>query len=224
MNRSHALLIVALLLPACAPPRPSRRQAIRAPASSSRRAVRPVLVARCYECHQADSEAETTLRLDSLAGMLAGGDLGPAIKPGDAKGSLLVRRDQPRRRGRDAPQNQVARARNRRPDGLGRSRRALARRRGAGERGDRARQQVRHLGQRPRSTGLFSSRWSQPVPAVRNGAWPRNSIDHFVLAGLEAQGLAPARPADRRTLIRRADLRSDGPAADAGGDRRLSGR
>src|SRR5947209_15138967 len=45
-----------------------------------------------------------------------------------------------------------------------------------------------------------------PLPRVRDTSWPKTSIDHFVLAGLEARGLQPAGPADRRTLIRRATL------------------
>ncbi|HEX6812945.1 MAG TPA: DUF1553 domain-containing protein [Planctomycetota bacterium] len=42
-----------------------------------------------------------------------------------------------------------------------------------------------------------------PVPAVRTAAWPRNPVDNFVLAGLEARGLTPAVEADRHTLLRR---------------------
>ncbi|HEX5270698.1 MAG TPA: DUF1549 domain-containing protein, partial [Gemmataceae bacterium] len=42
------------------------------------------------------------------------------------------------------------------------------------------------------------------VPAVKNAAWPRTSIDRFVLARLEEKGLTPSPEADRRTLIRRA--------------------
>src|SRR5580765_3908538 len=41
------------------------------------------------------------------------------------------------------------------------------------------------------------------VPAVQNRCWPRNPIDNFVLARLEAEKLAPSQPADRVTLIRR---------------------
>jgi len=41
------------------------------------------------------------------------------------------------------------------------------------------------------------------VPAVANGAWARTDLDRFILARLEAAGLAPASPADRPTLLRR---------------------
>ena len=41
------------------------------------------------------------------------------------------------------------------------------------------------------------------VPVVKNAAWVKNPIDAFILAKLEEKGLAPSRPADRRTLIRR---------------------
>jgi hypothetical protein len=41
------------------------------------------------------------------------------------------------------------------------------------------------------------------VPAVRQTAWPRNPIDAFILARLEAAGLQPAPPADPVTLLRR---------------------
>src|SRR5207253_2931338 len=41
------------------------------------------------------------------------------------------------------------------------------------------------------------------VPAVKDVGWVRNPIDQFVLAKLEAEGLKPAREADKETLIRR---------------------
>jgi hypothetical protein len=41
-------------------------------------------------------------------------------------------------------------------------------------------------------------------PAVGHGDWVRTSIDALVLANLEARGLMPSPPADRRTLLRRA--------------------
>ena len=44
------------------------------------------------------------------------------------------------------------------------------------------------------------------VPAVKDDGWPKTPIDRFVLAALEAKGVKPAAPADKRTLIRRATL------------------
>lgn len=42
-----------------------------------------------------------------------------------------------------------------------------------------------------------------PVPVVKDSSWVKNPIDAFVLARLEAKGLRPSPPADRRTLLRR---------------------
>jgi hypothetical protein len=43
-------------------------------------------------------------------------------------------------------------------------------------------------------------------PKVRQAEWVANPIDAFILASLEARGVAPSKPADRRTLIRRLSL------------------
>lgn len=44
------------------------------------------------------------------------------------------------------------------------------------------------------------------LPAVKQGVWAKNSIDNFVLAKLESQGLRPSGEADRYTLVRRVYL------------------
>ena len=41
------------------------------------------------------------------------------------------------------------------------------------------------------------------LPAVKNQDWVRTPVDAFILARLEKQGMAPAAPADRATLLRR---------------------
>ncbi|MSQ96754.1 MAG: DUF1553 domain-containing protein [Gemmataceae bacterium] len=41
------------------------------------------------------------------------------------------------------------------------------------------------------------------LPKVKQKDWPKNAIDHFILAKLEAEGLTPAPEADARTLARR---------------------
>jgi hypothetical protein len=51
---------------------------------------------------------------------------------------------------------------------------------------------------------VFQAPLDPPLPTVGNREWPRNAIDHFILARLEPLGLAPVGDADRRTLIRRA--------------------
>jgi hypothetical protein len=45
-----------------------------------------------------------------------------------------------------------------------------------------------------------------PLPEVREASWVKTPIDTFVLAKLEAHGLAPEPEADRRALIRRVTL------------------
>ena len=52
--------------------------------------VEPLLKAKCLSCHGPDKQ-EGGLRLDSLQSALKGGDSGPAIVPGDAATSLLVK-------------------------------------------------------------------------------------------------------------------------------------
>jgi hypothetical protein len=44
------------------------------------------------------------------------------------------------------------------------------------------------------------------LPEVKNKSWPRNAVDYFVLARLEAEGLTPAPESDRYTLARRVAL------------------
>ncbi len=54
------------------------------------RAVRPILVERCAECHGDRPTPKGGLRLTSRAGLLRGGDSGPAAVPGKPEESLLV--------------------------------------------------------------------------------------------------------------------------------------
>jgi hypothetical protein len=72
---------------------------------------------------------------------------------------------------------------------------------------------ARGIDRAPRAASRESvQHWSfQPVrrpavPVVRDRAWIQTEVDAFVLAKLEAAGLKPAPPADRRTLLRRVYL------------------
>jgi hypothetical protein len=63
----------------------------------------------------------------------------------------------------------------------------------------------------------FATIRSPAVPVTRNTAWLRNPVDAFVLRKLEEEGLEPAPPASRLTLLRRAhfDLLGLPPSPEA---------
>src|SRR5688500_1578516 len=52
--------------------------------------VRPILTQHCVRCHGPEKQ-KGGLRLDSRAGWQAGGDSGPAVRPGKPDESLLVK-------------------------------------------------------------------------------------------------------------------------------------
>ena len=54
-----------------------------------------------------------------------------------------------------------------------------------------------------RNFWAFQKVQDPPQPAVQNAAWPRNSIDYFVLQRIEAAGLKPVGPAEKTALLRR---------------------
>ena len=165
--------------------------------------VRPILVEHCYSCHSAQAKRlRGGLHLDSAEGWLRGGDLGPSVKPGDPDGSPLVTAV----RGSDEslkmppkgklPDAQVA---------------ILDRWVAMGAPGPRAKEagpvaaaQGPDRITKGREFWAFRPPADPPVPAVADGAWPSGDLDRFILAALEAKGLAPAPVADKRTLIRRA--------------------
>ncbi|MEM9364809.1 MAG: DUF1553 domain-containing protein [Planctomycetota bacterium] len=53
--------------------------------------IRPALIEHCAECHWSDTEASGNLLLDSRDAIREGGDLGPALIPGDPDRSLLMK-------------------------------------------------------------------------------------------------------------------------------------
>ncbi len=55
------------------------------------RHIRPLLIAKCYECHATTTETNGGLVLDSREGWQKGGDSGPAIEPGDPAKSRFMR-------------------------------------------------------------------------------------------------------------------------------------
>jgi len=159
--------------------------------------IRPLLIENCIECHGPDKQ-KGGLRLDSRAGWQNGGDSGPAILPGRLDASHLWRavsytdRDlkmPPKRKLKDSA---IADFKLWIESGAPDPRDAVA------SSTDKHKQ--------PRADASF---WSfqpprdYPQPRVLNKSWPVNSIDHFILAKLEAAKLPPAPDAPARTLLRR---------------------
>jgi hypothetical protein len=162
--------------------------------------VRPILAERCQKCH-GEAKPKGGLQLTSRAAVLAGGDSGPAAVAGQPEESLLVQairyHDEPRM----PPKERL-------PD---REVEALTRWVALGLPWPAAKAEIATPQGTPyRITEEQRRFWSfQPIkavspPEVKDAAWPRTAIDRFILAALEAKGLAPAPPADKRTLIRRA--------------------
>ena len=168
--------------------------------------VRPLLVAQCYECHT--EKQNGGLRVDSRAALLAGGESGPSIVPGDPDKSLLI---QAVRRLPDAPQMPSKRPKLRDEDIA-----ALADWVKAGAPWPAGAAGPAVAPSTPAKPASFTPEqrayWAfQPlssptVPSVKNAAWARTDIDRFVLARLERERLTPVASADKLTLIRRATL------------------
>ncbi|MEX0938392.1 MAG: PSD1 and planctomycete cytochrome C domain-containing protein [Pirellulales bacterium] len=160
--------------------------------------VRPILVERCHECHGPDTQ-EAGLRLDARSTIERGGDSGPAIVPGKPDQSLLVDavnygdivQMPPRSK---LPADEIA---------------TLTRWVAMGAPWPAESDVAAAGGYDEFNLAERAQHWSfQPVrefapPDAQTHDWPGAPIDRFILARLEEAGIAPAPPADKRTLIRR---------------------
>jgi hypothetical protein len=151
------------------------------------RDIRPILSDTCFTCHGPDkAKRKADLRLDLEASAKARIEDHFAIVPGKPAESELIRRITTRD---DEDRMPPAKA----------GRQLTAR-------------QVALLQRWIEQGAPWQAHWSfippqrTPLPAVHTGAWPRNPIDHFILARLEREGLHPSAEADRATLLRRVSL------------------
>ncbi len=163
--------------------------------------IRPVLIQHCYSCHSEEARKTKKLRggllLDSRQALREGGDSGPALVAGHSAKSLLI---------------QVLRKDTQQMPPKGRLPEAVI--------ADLARW-VDMGAPDPRDGSVLPAKrvidleagrkfWSfRPLdtsapPSVRNTAWVKTPVDRFLLAQLEARGLAPAAPLPKERLIRRA--------------------
>lgn len=176
--------------------------------------VQPILEQNCYKCHSHQAEKiKGGLVLDSREGLLRGGDTGPAVVPGNAEQSLLIKAVRHVDEDLQMPPKKTLGD----PDiatltewvKLG---------------APYAETQITSASAQKgrRSTTEDRNWWSfQPVrkvavPEVKDNGWSRNPIDHFIFAKLNAEGLTPSPAAQPRALIRRVyfDLIGLPPSAD----------
>ena len=150
--------------------------------------IHPILAGKCFRCHGGD-RVSAALRVDSRESLLKGGESGPALSPGDAEASLLVKAVR-----RDEDVSAMPPDKPLRPDEVD----ALAKWIAAGAVWPKT-----PVAFRPDKHWAFEPLGDAAVPAVRNESWPRTAIDRFLLAAQEAAGVEPAQPAERRTLLRR---------------------
>jgi len=152
------------------------------------RDIRPILSTNCFACHGADAtHREGGLRLDQHDDAFRGGDSGdPAIAPGQPEQSELIRRIESTDESEQMPPSSAKKS-------LTPEEKALLR-------------------QWIAEGGEYQAHWAfrapvrPEIPSVKQADWPRNEIDRFVLARLEAEGLQPTDQADRETWLRRVTL------------------
>ena len=161
------------------------------------REIRPLLNRVCAECHGPDQEKrQADLRLDRPQDVFSEADGPPLIRPGHPEQSELVQRIRSADPDYAMPPPDV---RHRLTPG-----------------------EVRRIETWIRQGAQWDEHWAfvtptRPVlPALRQAAWARNPIDHFVWESLKTEELSPSAAADRRTLVRRLHLDLTGlpPTAD----------
>ncbi len=159
--------------------------------------IRPLFVEKCYACH---TEARMGgLQLDSREHFLKGGQSGSIAVPGNPDASLLVKALRYDAQPKMPPTGKL-------------SAEQIAAVETWIKAGAKWPQNEKSALKSPpyKITAEQRAFWSfqpvkpVPVPDVPNAKWAHTEIDRFIAAKLDARGLHPVRPADRRTLIRRA--------------------
>ena len=169
------------------------------------RRVRPLLAKHCFACHgSAIDTPQGNLRLDRRAGLLKGGNRGPAVVPHEPDESLLIQAV----RGDSFQMPPGGKLREREVADLVKWVRLGA-----------PWPETRTAASPPASEAdepdwekIRAGHWAwKPVrkpepPRVSAESWVRNPIDSFVLAKLESAGLEPVPAAEPATLVRRMHL------------------
>ncbi|MGA2742962.1 MAG: DUF1549 domain-containing protein, partial [Bryobacteraceae bacterium] len=171
--------------------------------------IRPLFAEKCYACH---TDAHMGgLQLDSREHFLKGGKSGPVAVPGDPDASLLVKALRYDANPKMPPTGKLA-------AGQIAAVEAWVRAGAVWPQTEKAALKSLPYNITAEQRAYWSFEPVKPVapPEVKDAQWARTEIDRFIAAKLEGRGLRPVRPADRRTLIRRAsdDLTGLPPTAE----------
>ena len=152
--------------------------------------IRPVLVEQCLSCH-GEKKQSGGLRLDRKSAILKGGDNGPALVPGKAEASLLVKAI------RQVGELKMPQKGKLSPSVIADFEKWINS--GAADPRDDSAATIEIDWKKAREFWSF-----KPVvkPAIPAGNEP-NPIDRFIRLKLEEKGLKAVPLADKRTLIRR---------------------
>ncbi|QDV27981.1 PSD1 and planctomycete cytochrome C domain-containing protein [Aureliella helgolandensis] len=161
------------------------------------REVRPLLAAQCGSCHSEDpTRRKGGLSLESREAVLAGGDSGAGIVPGDPDASLLV--EAIRRESFEMPPEKSLSPRE-----LEILEQWVAK--GAPWSADQpaGEGQRNWLQQRIQSHWAWAPVEEVDVAATAADAWSLRPLDRLVLEQMRARGVSPGSDAEPRTLLRR---------------------
>jgi hypothetical protein len=152
------------------------------------RDIRPIFSDICFACHGPDdNKRKANLRLDEMAAAMKPAKSGAiAVVPGNTGKSELIKRITSTDDDERMPPLKTGKKLT--PAQIDVMTRWIAQ------------------GAEYKSHWAFETPKQPALPAVRQKSWPRNGIDHFILARLEQEGLKPSPEADKTSLIRRATL------------------
>jgi mono/diheme cytochrome c family protein len=163
--------------------------------------IRPVLVQHCYKCHSDQAKnPKGDLRVDSRAALLAGGETGPSLVPKNLEKSKLIEAIRYKNPDLLMPPN------GKLSDAAIKDLETWVMQGAPWPGGDNTTVTKKvdfDLKARKESHWCWQPLSSPPIPKVENATWPRDSIDHFILAKLESKKLAPAKPAEPLVWLRR---------------------
>lgn len=171
--------------------------------------VRPLLVAKCYECHSSQSEkVNGGLKLDSPESLIQGGDNGPVVKAGKPEESLLIKAVHYTEVGFEMPP-----AGKLKPHEIEVFERwvAMGAPFPATSTNSSSRKEIdieagkRHWAFQPLPERVELPQASMDVDASTpwSGAWSSNRLDAFILASQKAHAQQPLAGAPRTQLLRR---------------------